>query len=285
MGEEAGGRRALYSIGPFSRVTGLTVKTVRLYHEKGLLPPSLVDRGSGYRYFTESDVERARLIARLRQLEFPLSEIKQLLDEHADAGGTLPFLEGQRRRIEERRAQLGGVRRQLDRMIAHEREALERARALQHPIEDRSLEPILVAIVRWSGSYDESGKAVGRVLRRFGRLAAGSPFNLYYDLEYKDGDADVASGVPLRQQGRASAAAPPFAVLTLPAVRALCLRHRGPYAEIDRSYARVLAEVQARGLQPTAPSREIFLKGPGLLFRGNPRDYLTEIQVPVSTAG
>jgi effector-binding domain-containing protein len=27
------------------------------------------------------------------------------------------------------------------------------------------------------------------------------------------------------------------------------------------------------------PSREIYLKGPGMIFKGNPKNYLTEIQI------
>lgn len=28
------------------------------------------------------------------------------------------------------------------------------------------------------------------------------------------------------------------------------------------------------------PTREIYVKGPGLIFKGNPKNYLTEIQLP-----
>lgn len=276
MTDEAGRRRGLYSIGSFSRVTGLTVKTVRLYHEKGLLPPTFVDTASGYRYFSERDVERARLIVALRRLEFPLAELKDLLDEQGDAGGTLPFLEEQRRRIDQRRSRLGLARRELDRLIAREREALERARAEQHPIEDRWLEPLCVAGLRWRGSYEESGRVIGRLMRGFARHAAGPPMNLYYELEFKEGDADIATCVPLRAERPAPQ---PFTVQSLAATRALCLRHRGPYDQIHHSYARVLALAAERGIEPLAPIREIYVKGPGLILRGNPRDYVTEIQI------
>jgi hypothetical protein len=29
------------------------------------------------------------------------------------------------------------------------------------------------------------------------------------------------------------------------------------------------------------PTREVYLKGPGMIFKGNPKRYLTEIQVPI----
>jgi DNA-binding transcriptional MerR regulator len=43
--------KGMFSIGQFSRITGLTVKTIRLYHEEGVLQPAWIDDETGYRYF------------------------------------------------------------------------------------------------------------------------------------------------------------------------------------------------------------------------------------------
>jgi DNA-binding transcriptional MerR regulator len=68
------------SIGEFGRRSRLSVKALRLYDELGVLAPARVDQVSGYRYYDESQLERARFIAMLRQLDLPLVEIKQLLE-------------------------------------------------------------------------------------------------------------------------------------------------------------------------------------------------------------
>ena len=36
-------------------------------------------------------------------------------------------------------------------------------------------------------------------------------------------------------------------------------------------------------METQLPSREVYLKGPGMILRGNPKNYLTEIQIPVKT--
>jgi DNA-binding transcriptional MerR regulator len=51
-----------YSIGEFSQVTGLSVKTLRFYHERGILIPSSVDDATGYRFYDAAKVEKARVI-------------------------------------------------------------------------------------------------------------------------------------------------------------------------------------------------------------------------------
>jgi DNA-binding transcriptional MerR regulator len=271
-------RRGLLSIGHFSRVTGLTVKTIRLYHERGLLPPAFVDPASGYRHFGQPDVERARLIGDLRRLEFSLAEIGELLGEYDGDAGALAFLEAHGQRIAARRQHLRRVARELERLIRAEKEALARANATPHGIVERDLAPLLVGGLRWTGRYADSGEALGRVCRRFGREAEGAPLNLYYDLEYKEEDAEIESCVPLRRAREA----PGFTVRTLPGVRAVCMIHQGPYGELSRSYARLVVYLEEHGQVAGLPIREIYRRGPGLIFRGNPRRYLTEIQIPLA---
>jgi DNA-binding transcriptional MerR regulator len=67
------------SIGEFARRSRLSVKALRLYDELGVLVPARVDHISGYRYYDVEQVEAARVVAMLRQLEFSLVSIKELL--------------------------------------------------------------------------------------------------------------------------------------------------------------------------------------------------------------
>jgi DNA-binding transcriptional MerR regulator len=67
------------SIGEFARRSRLSAKALRLYDELGLLPPARVDEDSGYRFYEPGQLEQARLIAALRQLQVPLAEIKAIL--------------------------------------------------------------------------------------------------------------------------------------------------------------------------------------------------------------
>ena len=59
----------MFTIGGSSEITGLTVKTLRFYHEQGLLIPTSVDEETGYRYYDRSKIETARIITHLRSLD------------------------------------------------------------------------------------------------------------------------------------------------------------------------------------------------------------------------
>jgi len=70
----------LLSIGAFARAARLSPKALRLYDELGLLTPARVDEWSGYRYYSPDQLERARLVAWLRRLGMPLSQIARVCD-------------------------------------------------------------------------------------------------------------------------------------------------------------------------------------------------------------
>src|SRR5215467_5457013 len=66
-------------IGDFSRMTHLSVKALRHYHDLGLLIPAEIDPASGYRFYEPSQVPVAQVIRRFRDLGMPLEEIGQVL--------------------------------------------------------------------------------------------------------------------------------------------------------------------------------------------------------------
>ena len=67
------------SVRQIAKQTGVSVRTLHHYDAIGLLKPSFVAE-SGYRYYDEAAVERLYLILLFRELEFPLKDIKEILD-------------------------------------------------------------------------------------------------------------------------------------------------------------------------------------------------------------
>src|SRR5438477_6952682 len=83
MAHERADRRDLLGIGEFSSLTGVTISTLRHYHQAGLLVPGEVDPWTGYRRYRSDQVPAARVIRAMRLLEMPLEDIGRLL--RADA--------------------------------------------------------------------------------------------------------------------------------------------------------------------------------------------------------
>ncbi|MFJ8196906.1 MerR family transcriptional regulator [Streptomyces sp. NPDC096152] len=69
----------LYSIGELARRTGLTVKTIRFYSDRGIVAPT--DRSpAGYRLYNIDAVARLDLVRTLRDLGLDLSTIRRVVD-------------------------------------------------------------------------------------------------------------------------------------------------------------------------------------------------------------
>jgi DNA-binding transcriptional MerR regulator/effector-binding domain-containing protein len=268
-------RRRLFTIGEFSKVTGLPVKTLRFYHEKGLLTPAHVDAQTGYRYYGGRQVEKARIVTCLRGLEFSLEQVAEILASHDDEADILDFLERQRRLLEEKVGRYQAVLGSLTKVISNEREARRAMQNSSFEVEEKTLDTLLVAGVRMRGKYGESGKGFGVIGQAMGRHVSGNPLLLHYDAEYREEDADFEACMPVRK----AKAAQGVSVRELPGGRCVSLLHQGPYEELGRSYARVLEYVKEKGYEVVLPTREVYLKGPGMIFKGNPKNYLTEIQM------
>ena len=71
-------------IGIFSRMTGLSHRALRLYADRGLLPPAHVDETTGYRYYDVHSIRAAEMIRLLRRLGVPLGEMRLYIDAAAD---------------------------------------------------------------------------------------------------------------------------------------------------------------------------------------------------------
>ena len=269
----------MFSIGQFSRITGLTIKTLRLYHEKGLLEPKMTDPQTGYRYYDSHNLEQARAIGHLRQIEFPLAEIKEILKSFERGDGILLFLEKHRHSIESRLEQLHQAAHLLDTVIRSEREIKRMIQNVDLEIREKQIEPIEIAGLRWKGRYQDTGRAFQQLGKLAGRYISGKATNLYYDMEYKGEDADIESCFRIRKGVKEKGE---LSVRTLPGGRCISIIHKGPYELLSRAYARLFEYAQEKGYQCLLPLREIYLKGSGIIFKGNPNLYLTEIQMLIA---
>lgn len=72
----------MYKIGEFSTLNHITIKTLRYYDEIGLLKPSIVDKYTGYRYYSNNQINDINNIKYYKELGLSLEEIKDLLNNN-----------------------------------------------------------------------------------------------------------------------------------------------------------------------------------------------------------
>ena len=263
-----------YTIGQFSSLTSLAVKTLRHYHEKKILVPVEIDDFTNYRYYNESSLETARIIKILKTFEFSLSEIKEILGECNEETDLLEQLKTKLVEIQSKISKYEEISNVIENTIKIEKENKMKV-AENFEIEEKEVDTILIAGYRMKGKYQEIGKGFSIVGKKFGRHANGKPLGLYYDGEYKENDADFEACFPIRKGSDTNN----ISVRELKGGKCVTLIHKGSYDNLSESYKKVFAYVNEKELKTKLPTREVYLKGPGMIFKGNPNNYLTEIQI------
>ena len=97
----------MYSIGQFAKKTGLTIRALRYYDEKGLLEPAHVSEG-GQRLYNDENILTVQKIVTYKYLDFTIGEIKALLNEER------PLIES----LQQQKHLLEIKKQQLDKVIA-----------------------------------------------------------------------------------------------------------------------------------------------------------------------
>ncbi len=245
----------LYSIGEVSRITGLTVKALRFYQEKGLLEPSRVDASSGYRYYTERDISLAHTLRALRDLKLSLEEIHGVLAELGSGASLAEHLARARARLADEAASAQRSVLALDTLLRHQAQAEAYLRA-PPPLLERWLPAVRVAVHRARGRYADAAAVYPRLFAACGPHVAGAPFCLLHEAEYREDDADLSWCVPL-----APGATPEgVSIQELPEVQVAMLVHTGSPGSVGPSWARLFAHLHAKERTPAVPLRETYLR-------------------------
>ncbi|MCU1463804.1 MAG: MerR family transcriptional regulator [Acidimicrobiales bacterium] len=244
------------TIGEFSRITHLSIKTLRRYHEAGLLQPARVDRQTGYRYYILDQVPTAQVIHRFRELDMPLREVGELLavtDPDARAAVIAQHLQRLENQLDQTKAAVVALRRLLDPQPAALRVQRWRTEATTvaavRGVVDRT------HILRW---YAEAMQELDSVLAVAGEAPTGPPGGLYDNELFSDERGTMVVYIPVARPPRSGEVEP----FVIPAAELTTTTHAGPHDDIDVTYGALGTYVKQQALEVAGPVREIYRLGP-----------------------
>lgn len=268
----------MFKIGEFSRLSQVTVKTLRHYDKLGLLKPAEVDRFTGYRYYSADQLPRLNRILALKGLGLSLEQIAQLLESDlppAQIRGMLRLKQAEiQEQLQEEQAQLAQVEWRLRRIEQEE----------SMPAQEVVLKNIpalqVVSVRDIVPTFGDTHQLYGELFAYLGQHRinpAGPPLAIYYDEEYREQNVDVEVAVPV--VGKAPTAARVTGQDLPPIEKMACIVHKGAYEAFDVTYGQLMAWIEANGYRMSGPIREIYVRGPE--SSTDPSTYVTEIQLPV----
>lgn len=265
----------MYRIGEFSRIVSMSVKTLRYYDEIKLLSPAFVNEENNYRFYNDTSYEKALWIQTMKKYNFSIKEIQEVLPNINSDDDLADFLLEKKEHIHTQILSMKQLQKNLEVEVSRLKE--DKSMNQNQKVEVLEIKDMLIASIRYEGKYEDVGIYIGQLYKNVGGKAMNEPFSLYYDEEYTEQNADVEVCIevkaPLQKKD--------IKTRQLKGGRFVSIIHIGSYDTLSRSYKAIADYMKENHLESKAPSREIYLKGPGMLFKGNPDKYETQIMFQV----
>jgi DNA-binding transcriptional MerR regulator/effector-binding domain-containing protein len=262
------------TVGEFSRMTHLSVKTLRHYHQVGLLEPAEVNPDTGYRYYTPEQIPQAQVIRRLRDLEMPVPEVKAVLGaddqstRNAVIAAHLDRLETELDKIHTAVDSFRGILETPESAVAIEHRTAAPTTALGvGEIVDRD-----DVIAWWQGALGE----LRGVVRAQGVEVTGPSGGLFASELFQHGRGRATVFVPTGGETRPIGRVMP---LVIPEAELAVLTHSGSHEDIDISYGQLGSYVTTHEISIDGLVREYYIVDAADV--ADPDQWVTEICWPV----
>jgi DNA-binding transcriptional MerR regulator len=266
----------MLSIGEFSKLSQVSIKTLRFYHEIGLINPVHIDRSSGYRYYSARQLADIRRILTFKDMGFSLDEIEQLLGQNLSPDRLREKLLIKR---DEAHAKINEGEEQIRRIDLAMSQVTSTGAIPPSNITLKGISPQLVASLRGTiASYEDANDLFDELSQYVKRNAGtGTLGAVWHNCGKSAGPIDCEAVIFLR---RRIAPGKRVTVSELPGATvatAIC----GGNADFTSSYVSANNWITGNNWRRSGPNREVYLKG----GYSDAESGVMEIQFPVERTG
>jgi predicted transcriptional regulator YdeE len=273
----------MLKIGEFSKLAQVSVKTLRFYHQLGLLKPAWTDRFNGYRYYSLEQLSTLNRILALKELGFSLEQTQTILQEDLSAAELRGMMRLKQAELEQHIQQEKARLKQIEERL---RQLAQEGALPAYDVVIKQVKPRQVAGLR------RTIQAAQQIPELFQALRAAMPesslaadptmpaVGIFYDREYSERGIDVEAAAPV---SRRVIAPDQVIVHKLPGAEQMaCVVHKGALSSLHQAHYALTAWVEANRYRVTGPNREVYLQGLVTPIEAtSSQDPITEVQFPV----
>lgn len=265
----------MLKIGEFSKLSQLSIKTLRYYEKERLLIPKYIDKNTSYRFYDTEQLITACMIKSYRQLDFSIKDIKRLLkasNPKLILSNKLDEIENEKKHLDLKYSIINHLLEDIDMKSNNYQVVIKEIKECIVFTSETILNKYS-DIMEWIPSLGE------KVIKLNPNLKCATPeyeFLEYLDDEYKETNIRV----------KHSQAVTSFAVEsdeikfeTLKPCKVLSIYHKGSYDNINEAYAYILKYASDNNYEIIGHLRECYIDG--IWNKENVEDWLTEIQLPI----
>jgi DNA-binding transcriptional MerR regulator len=261
-------------IGSFAQATHLSIKTLRRYHESGLLEPADVNPQTGYRSYTTAQIPTAQIIRRFRDLDMPLPDIRAVLAA-PNVRVRNDLIAGHLNRLEQSLARTQNV-------VASLRDLLDQPVSAPTFAHRNFKEAFVAAITEVLDVKDALSWLQGALGELQATVAAqrlpitGHAGGIFSNALFSEARGEATIFLPCVGEVRRIGRVVP---LVVPATEAAIALHIGSHNNIDLEYGALATYVTQHALAVDGPIREYYVVGPQNTL--DETEWRTEIAWPI----
>ncbi|MGA3677184.1 MerR family transcriptional regulator [Lysinibacillus agricola] len=271
----------MLSIGEFSKICGVSTKTLRYYDEIGLINPDEINVENGYRYYSIKQLKRMLFINRLKSYQFSLEDIRAIIEmeEHQGEEKLFLMLRQKKREMQEKIKAYENTLKQMSEDILY----LENGTSIMSYLENIQVQlvetkPMNILYKRQMMSSDDYASGYGNYFSEIYQKIAtekltllGKPMTIYHSPEFNPAGNDTEFAIPIAEAVKGTRDLP----------GGLCAKSilEGAYPELSSVYANLIEWTEKEGYELILPPYEIYITDPN---QANiPDNYVTEVYFPV----
>ena len=270
-------RTNLFRIGDMAEMFHLSVGSLRHYEKQGLLKPEYTDPETGYRYYSLRQMEVLTTIRFLRTLDMPLEEIRDFVTNR-DTSKILTMLKEQKEAVLRKQEELKRIEKRISQQIETIESAVE---AKTGVISIKEVSSQRVAWVRGKITpryYFDLETSIRRLEKEqpngmvwLGKVGLGIAQEKLTARQFKEYDrVFLLLDEEEKYLGETE---------IWPESKCVCMKFQGSHKDAAQHYGKMLDFIEENQMNISGFSREITLIDEGITQ--NPRDFVTEIQIPV----
>ncbi|PAQ15515.1 MerR family transcriptional regulator [Bacillaceae bacterium SAOS 7] len=278
----------MYSIGKFSEICNIPVKTLRYYSDIGLLKPSYIDPVTNYRYYDYDKIQIMKKIMLLKSCQFSLVTIKELIGS-SDQIQWKSMLEHKIDELEDQKKQMSKQIEEMNRLkIQIEKEASIIPGPLLSNCSIENRKEILVYTIREKIKVKFIDKLVKNLFDRvyaFNLVITGKLMAIFHERNLNQKEVDVELLLPIKDTNKIDGCR----ILTSGTYA--CLTVKGPYSELEVGYEMLKNWIMEQNLTHVGKEIEVYEKGlvPSDFnireirpdFNRHPSEFITKICIQV----
>lgn len=147
---------------------------------------------------------------------------------------------------------------------------------MEYKIIIKEINDIEVISIRYKGEYKDIGKYFKELYKIAQDKVSGAPFALYYDEEYCE-EADIEVCIPVKGKFDLKEN---IEYKIIKGGKFISTIHVGSYNKLHEGYKALEDYMKRNNIKAKVPSREIYLKGSGMILKSDPKSYETQIVIP-----